>query len=384
MTSTCSDQAILDGAREVIAAAKKRRGIELCWPDERLPNDYRANPSTAWGGRGTDTDYEALESSLQWIVDAFQYAIPPDPEGFNQLRDGMAQVVTDLRGGVPLEVVGYAKSSGGKFQTQAKPLNREQESLDIQRLAGDVGTTLSAWHGWAADNFKTEFINKVPIIVTNQADVALSLQTAAEGCRLVYESARAQLLLIAKTTRNVLNFKDDTVSPDLDIPLSVTAGALSIAAATGIGTAGVLVLTTIGAAVGSYKDVRSKQRDQAEKQNEKKSPDERAIDGLHIGGATTEKILQRMYEAIKSVEKGVSEAEDTIIQAIENNIDLMAARRTNDGKITGGKDRDGRIGNMFLSPRPSFIQHTASPAAMKNLRKDGMFTSPSDTRRGLE
>jgi hypothetical protein len=359
-----SDGDILNQAREIVRVAVKRRAAECGWPDRGLPSEYRELPSTAWGGRGNDADYQRLETSLSWIVDAFRNAIPPDPAGFDNLIQCMNSAVTALRGGTELRIEKVAADYGGKLAIEQ---SSKEKFFDkgTDEAKSSLSDALSDWAGDAAEQFKSNFVNKIPGVIANQTAVALSLQSAAEGSKLVYETAREKLQEIATATLNVLLYKDDTVSPDLSIPLSLTAGGLAVGSAIpGIGTAGVLVLTTLSAGAGVGKDLYDDARDQAEDRKKtsdsKKTPVEREVEGFHIGGVKVEAILDRAYEAVRKVTSQVVEAEDTIIRVLETNIEAM---------------RDEP--KAFRSPRPHFIDYTTSPAGLRELRS-AYFVAQTD------
>lgn len=366
-------------AEQLPELAARHRLIENPSPSR----ETRENPGISIPGRdGQPPDFTAVTATYQWIVNAFRTAMPPDPAGFAGPSQTMASAARALQ---PVEDQTMQTSINEAGEPEMRRSSDAQKFIDRAEEATNraFSNRLNTWDGIAAQTFKNEVVAKIPVVVANQAALAASLQSAADGCASIYATALERLRGVAEATRNVLMYRSDAVAPDLSIPLSLAAGGTAVAAAVpGVGTAGILVLAGVGAAASVTKDVMDNAKESAkDRESERRDHEtdaqrgarhrkeqlDREIHGYSIGGPTVDAILERTTEAIQIIGQRLADAEDEIIHMLTSNLSLL------DDNASTLKD--------FLSPRPSFIAATTTPEDLKKLRNSPYFTCTTNTRR---
>ena len=254
---------IMQVAREVKELAIKRRRDELGWAAKGVYPDSDIENQRVPGGitGGTSDDYAALETGYEWIVQAFQNSIGPEPSGLDGLIASFDAAQEKLRGGAPGMLFATATDPDGTIKLNETKASNDSTGLSAQ--ANNATANLSRWHGEGAMAFKNHYLSRFPVVTTNQALVAMALRSAVDCNRSLYVNARNELLRLAKATKVALDYHDPCDSVDVSLTLSVVAGVTGVIAAGASGPGAIIAFTAVSSGAGVFKDVLDQDKDKA-------------------------------------------------------------------------------------------------------------------------
>ncbi len=327
-----TSEEIMGLARRIRDLAVTRRAREeLRWVDRgAIPDDRFDDPDFNHNivPGGTTSDYRTLDEGYEWIVQAFQNALGPEPSGLDEAIQGMEAVRKRLYGDGPGML--FSTTTGGDRSVELLVLEDSKRKRGHEELKDRILDNLSSWQGDAADAFKNNFAVPLPGIIDNQVLMVSALRSALSTNRTVYAMARNDLRQLAKATIDALNFKTGSEGPSFTMTLSVVAGVLAVTAACVSGPGAIIFFTAASSAAGVMKDVL----------DERQGDHEPASNGkeYHIGGHTVDMILGNTYDLIQETQKYITISEDTIIRGLQENFSTLTGRATR---------------THFISPRPS-------------------------------
>jgi hypothetical protein len=331
-------------AREIKKMAIQRRGEELGWAAKGAYPDNQFQENKVPGGirGGTSQDYGTLETGYEWIVQAFQYAIGPEPAGLDGLISSFDEVRRRLRASKDIT---FSTKTGKDGKVQLVESDASVAEAKLGSMKDGMLIHLEQWQGNAAMAFKDGFVSQFPLVTANQVLVATALKSAVDCNKWLYEHARTDLLDLARATKSALDFHGPCESVDVGIALSVVAGVTGIAASCVAGPGAIIAFTVIASGAGVTKDLL----DKAGEDDKKPEPPK-----FKVQGYTVDDILSSCYELMQTITKAVTEGEDVIIDGLQKNSAVM----------TGATRQD------FVSPKPSFA---SSPTSLAHTKGDLTF-----------
>jgi hypothetical protein len=319
-------------AKEIHKLAVTRRGEEeLSWapkgviPEEAFKTgEYARNLVKG----GTLAQWQGLEASYSWIIEAFEAAITPEPSQFDSLITCMRDAAIALTGekAVPIVTDGHEVSASANAAITG-------QAMTAQALVG-------SWSGYAASAFKADFLSQVPAVTANQALVAVSIGQAAKTSKFLYQRVRNELRDVASDTKIALQYLNRVAGvsgPSPAMALSAAAAITATAAACVPGPGWAMSLAILSAGAGFGKDIV----DEVTGDDKPKQPRQNRYG---IKGATVDDVLGQAADHIKRITVFRHSDEDKILAALIKNRNAITSQYPTQ---YGGTER-----NAFIAPRP--------------------------------
>lgn len=226
-----------------------------------------------------------IEKRYSDVPSLFQpFADMPEPQAFDGLINELGQALNKL-------------SSG---ETPKDPINGTIYPANpvLNELSG-AESYIENWTGQAAQQFKSEFIDPFPSIVSNQFIVATVLKAALEAEKEIWVTARNDIDKIAHDVLEALDRMHDCGKNEWTMTFTVIASVAAIAAVPVTGGAS-LAITAVGAA--SQVVAAAAPEDPPK---------------IQFSGETPGPIISQMREAIKKEIELIGQAEQKIADAMK-------------------------------------------------------------------
>jgi hypothetical protein len=282
------------------------------------PAAYAYDPVT-YRVYGTAEDWAKLDAEYSWIPDTFVRRIGPDPRQLGALANPLRSVASKLF-----------------FQSDARPGQVPQRATEpILEFVDKAKTALTGWTGWAAEQFKTNYVAPLPGTAQAQAYLAIALAMAVEGNRDMFLALRKDLHEIAtKGTAAVLKV------PNCELPFlsDETKAKLAIVGAVATIAAGIATIPVGGGAVllpagvAAFTIIAGTSSTLA-------APGIGGTKDTPLDADTVDGVLGKIVDAIIDVGNTVTTKEDEMIKALQETLNVV----------------DGSAATSYMPRRPEVL-----------------------------
>jgi hypothetical protein len=324
-------------AHQIRELAVKRKGDELRWNQEGTIDEEHVKRGQFGITGGFKSDYAQLRSGYDWIIDAFRQSVGPDPDGFDPLISTMETSEQGLANSQQV-VSTVSMGTDGKVKQQLANGPTNADFMEYLLTVENARNEIVGWTGDAADNFRNNFLGRIPTVTANQVTMVRALRCAIDTTKLLHEQYRRDIKEVADKSIAVLSFNTGTChGPSLEVTMGVAAGVLTIAAGiAALPAGGVAGGLTIGAGVAVTAQVLA-----GVEQEKEETP------RVTVGGMTVDEILSSTYDGLTTVRKYLDEGERLICDNLDGNYSLLV----------------GGYRSLFLAPRPDVIDLATKPAS---------------------
>ncbi|MEU4426101.1 hypothetical protein AB0F81_36235 [Actinoplanes sp. NPDC024001] len=219
-------------------------------------------------------------------------------------------------------------------QGSTDPVTKEQVHANpVMNLMDEVPVTLAPWHGFAAEEFKTRFLQPWPAVATNQFNLVATLAGALRAEQALWEECRKNVDDIAHKAINALEVMEECGTKTQVCLLTVASSVFAVAAALATaGTGAAVALTVAGATAQALGGVPREDDPKVE-----------------FDGQSPQDILRQVQAALTTLAEVVNRKEGEIAEAMRSSAASLAANRS-----------------LFVSPRPVLADQSAAGVTTQN------------------
>jgi hypothetical protein len=225
------------------------------------------------------------------------FSLMPDPATYNGMIQDLSNVMRTLSSG---------QANTDPIDGPIYPANPT-----LHKLSG-TQSYLENWTGKAAEDFKRNFIDPFPAVVSNQFLLTAVLKAALEAHKEMWKRARTDIDNIATTTISALDHMDDCGSNDWSMAFTVLGAVVAIAAVPVTDGASLFAL----AAVGSAASVASSAAGSGDDHRQR------------FSGESAGAVISQMRTAIAMLADDINTSEQKIVKATNDTYGTVAGSRS--------------------------------------------------------
>ena len=233
------------------------------------------------------------------------------------------------------EVLQMAKFSLARSpQGSTDPVTKEviHANPEMNRMDG-VPLTLTDWHGFAAEEFKTRFLQPWPAVAANQFALVATLAGAIRAEQALWEECRNNVDDIAHKAIKALEVMEESGTKEQVCLLTVASSVFAVAAALATAGGGAAIALTVAGATAQAAGGVPREDDPK----------------VEFDGQTPQDILRQVQVALNTLADVVNRKEREIADAMLASTASLAANRS-----------------IFVSPRPALADQSASTITTQN------------------
>lgn len=292
---------------------------------QRSAIQHQVGTGLAQAGRAAPYEEKYLtqkaESDFADIPGLFEpFSMMPDPAGYSGMINGLADA---------MHVLSAGQDTKDEIDGPVYPANPVMD-----KLTGSE-SYLENWTGKAAEDFKRNFIDPFPAVVSNQFLITSVLKGAIEAHQEMWRRARTDIDKIATDTIAALDHMDDCGSNDWSMAFTVLGAVVAVAAAPVTDGTSLIAL----AAVGSAASIASTAAGSG-------STPTRRFSGESAGA-----VISQMRQAISMLADDINTEEQKITRAMKDTHSIVQMSRSafvSKRPLLAGADAKDITGDGFM------------------------------------